>query len=404
MTRNMNISQEEVTRAWTLVKASGGGSGADNQSLKDFESNLDNNLYKLWNRLSSGSYMAQPVLLVDIPKVSGGKRTLGIPTVTDRIAQQVIKQKLEPTLEAHFHEDSYGYRPKRSAEMALTAVRSRSFRGLWIIDLDLKSYFDTINHDTLMEILQSYTKEKEILVYARRFLEAKGIKSNGEAVTRTCGTPQGGVISPLLANLYLDEAFDKWMEEKMGVPFTRYADDIIVHCVSEKQAHYILSRIKSRLQSFGLRVNEEKTKIVYAGKGKEKHYRKKFVFLGYTFKSRKYKGQTVFTPAFDMEALKMIRAKVQMWKLHSQTQTTMGHIAKQYNREIRGWIQYYGMFRPSCLYKLEDFIDGVLVKWLRKKYKLGRGKAWIKLKQIKRDYPKAFCHWYMIKERTVRAV
>lgn len=405
MTRNVDIDRNEVDQSWQLVKKAKGGPGVDGVSLTDYENNLDNLNYKVWNRLSSGSYKAADVLLVDIPKAGSGYRTLGIPTVMDRVAQQVIKRRLEPILEPQFKDSSYGYRPGRQPKEAIEEVMKQSFRRQWAIDLDIKSFFDNIDHDKLMEFLQQYTDDKSILLYVARFLKADGVTAEGERVERVKGTPQGGVISPLLANLYLHEVFDKWAEATLSIQFTRYADDIIVHCVSEKQAHYILKLIRNRLRYYGLELNEKKTQIVYRGPDNRKDYSRKFVFLGYTFKPRQCKNKVMrFMPAFDNDALKRIRLKIREWKLSIKLHLEIEEIADMVRPVILGWINYYGAFYRSALYRLAEYIDFRLVKWLMKKYDCSYKKAWEKLKIIRKLDRQLFPHWNQISQRTVGAV
>lgn len=411
MTRQYEITQEEMRNAWETVRSSGGGSGFDGMVIEDVKGDVDNQLYKLWNRLSSGSYMAQPVQLVQIPKVGGGMRTLGIPTVMDRIAQMVIKNRLEPMLEPHFHNDSYAYRPNRSAEQAVGIARNRCFKYKWVLDIDIKKFFDMLEHNRILEMLKQYTEDPMIHLYVARFLTAEGVDTEGVKVRRSKGTPQGGVISPLLANLYLHEVFDKWMMKFPEIPFERYADDIIVHCVSERQAYFMKNRIEGRLKLYGLEINPEKTQVVYTGKndsddGVNKKTPRKFTYLGYEFKPRSWRNKIVFTPAIGGKARKALRDKMKHWKLKSKISGKIEEIAKEVNPQIRGWINYYGHYRRSALYGLVNDIDMLLVRWLKEKYKLrvGLNSAWDKLKEIKRKFPKLFCHWYLIELKPTRAV
>lgn len=412
MTRQYKVTQAEVRTAWEKVRSAGGGAGYDGKSIKDIKEDIENQLYKLWNRLSSGSYMAQPVQLVQIPKATGGMRTLGVPTVTDRIAQMVIKNRLEPLLEPQFHEDSYAYRPNRSADQAVGVTRSRCFKYKWVIDVDISKFFDTLQHEKILKMLKAYTEEPMIHLYVKRFLTAEGIDEKGNRLKREMGTPQGGVVSPLLANLYLHEAFDKWMKQFPEIPFERYADDIVVHCVSEKQAYYIKNRIEGRLKLFGLTMHPEKTRIVYAGiddlpSGSGKKIPRKFTYLGYEFKPRKWTDKKmVFTPAIGSKAKKTLREKMKRWRLRSKLSSSIHMIAKGINAQIRGWINYYGHYRRSSLYGVAYDIDKELMKWIKRKGKLrvGTKSAWEKLNGIKQAYPKLFCHWYMIESKPTRAV
>lgn len=409
MSRHYDISLAEVENAWKSVRKAGGGAGYDAIEIEDFAEDLENNLYKVWNRMTSGSYMSQPVLNVKIPKSKGGYRLLGIPTVQERVAQMVIKNRLQPVLEEVFHRDSYAYRPNKSAIDAVTTCRSRCFKHTWIIEVDIQGFFDEVDHQIMMDLLQKYTQDKSILLYSRRFLTATAILENGKHQARTKGTPQGGVASPLFANLYLHEAFDSWMQEKFpALKFERYADDIVVHCVSEKQAHFIKNQIERRLEQFKLKMHPEKTRVVYTGTDNKPDKRglklsRKFTFLGYDFKPRRYKSGVVFTPSIGTGALKMIRQKIKKkWKLRSKLHNSFEQLANEVNKTTRGWINYYGHHRRSELYKLQSIIDMKLVRFLRDKHK--SIKTWMQARESLRSYqkerPKLFVHWYMISQTT----
>lgn len=411
MSKKYHITQEEVLESWKAVKRAAGGPGLDGKTIQQVEENLDNELYKVWNRLSSGSYQAQAVKMLAIPKANGGVRMLGIPNVIDRIAQGVIKNRLEKEVDHLFHDDSYAYRTGKSAVDAVLKARERCWKNDWVIEIDIKGYFDNLDHDEMMEILKRYTTDNLVLLYCEKFLKAEGVTEDGEKVTRTKGTPQGGVLSPLLANLYLHEAFDKWMQERHSdIWFERYADDIIVHARSEQQAHYLRNRIEGRLKIYKLELNLEKTKVVYAGRSNDYDDRghkqpRKFTFLGYDFKPRSLKGKIVFTPGMGSGALLMINKQIKAMRLDSISHETLGTLAERINSKSRGWINYYGHCRRSELYKLVDLLDKRIVKWISKKFKIRlRGKAWDELKILKKQQPKLFVHWYMISQNPLRAV
>jgi RNA-directed DNA polymerase len=409
--RSLNITREEVDEAWRAVSRAAGGPGLDGKTIKQVALNQNDELYKVWNRMSSGSYQAQAVKIVMIPKVKGGMRKLGVPQVTDRVAQTVVKNRLEKIVEQHFHEDSYGYRVGRSAIEAVLQARKSCMRYEWVVEIDIKSFFDELDHELLMEILKKYTEDKVILLYSERFLKAEGRTEEGETIIRDKGTPQGGVVSPVLANLFLHEAFDKWMEvEHSNIPFERYADDIVIHCVSERQAYYMKNRIEVRLGQYKLKMNQDKTRIVYTGTSNKHDKRghgisRKFTFLGYDFKPRDYRGRTVYTPAMGEGALKMSREKVRKMRLDSSTHKSLEEISQVINKVVRGWINYYGHCRRSELYKLAGVVNERLIKWVRKKHKTeSRGKALQILGRFKAQHPKQFVHWYMISFSTLRAV
>ena len=258
------ITKRQVWEAYKRVKANKGAAGVDGQTIEKFAENLQDNLYKLWNRLTSGSYFPQPVLRVEIPKSDGGIRPLGIPTVADRIAQMVVKTYLEPELEKHFHPDSYGYRPGKSALDAVGMARQRCWKNDWVLDLDIKGFFDNIDHELMMRAVRAHTEEKWVLLYIERWLKAPIAMPDGAFIQPQKGTPQGGVASPLLANLFLHYAFDEWMKrEYPGIPFERYADDAVCHCKSEAQAEQLKQALNVRMKDVGLELHPEKTKIVY---------------------------------------------------------------------------------------------------------------------------------------------
>ena len=353
------IDKRVVWQAWRQVRANQGAPGVDRESISEFEGNLQGNLYKIWNRLSSGTYMPPPVKAVAIPKKDGrGVRTLGVPTVADRVAQTVAKLYLEPEVEPHFHPDSYGYRPKRSALDAVGTCRERCWRSDWVIDLDLRAFFDTVDHELMLKAVAAHTKERWVLLYVERWLKAPLDTGDGNLVARDRGTPQGSAISPVLANLYLHYAFDSWMARKFPVVhFERYADDVVVHCKSEHQARFVLGTIKARMAACHLELNTDKTHIVYCKDTNRigSHEHERFDFLGYTFRprsARNGRGElfTSFLPAVSDEAAKAIRHTIRRWRIHFWRGTSLTEVARQCNKVVRGWINYYGHFYPSQLW------------------------------------------------------
>ncbi len=406
MSGQININKIEVEIAWEAVRQAGGGAGNDGKSIQDVKANLDNELYKIWNRLDSGSYMAQEVKLVQIPKAKGGYRTLGIPNVTDRVAQTVIKNRLAGIVEKQFHENSYAYRPGKGAIDALTVCRERCFKNSWVLEVDIKGFFDALDHHFMMEILREYVDDRAVILYCERFLKAKGVNEEGQIVVRDKGTPQGGVVSPVLANLYLHEAFDKWMaKEHTGIQFERYADDIIVHCVSEKQARFMKHRIEQRLNQYNLELHPDKTRIVYTGKsndydGTGHSLPRKFTFLGYDFKPRRHKnGHIIYSPGIGSGALRRIGEVIrQQWCLNHKLQMSLADVAREVNPMIRGWIGYYGHHRRSELYKMAYKIDNALARFLKRKCKSMQSdkKSLRQLREERKQNPELFCHWFMI--------
>ena len=412
MTRLYDVTRGEVDAAWKAVRSSGGCAGTDGREIKDLEKDLDGQLYKIWNRMTSGSYIPSSVLLVDIPKAKGGVRRLGIPTVSDRVAQMVIKNRLESILEGQFHVNSYAYRPNKSAIDAVTMCRQQRFKHEWLIEVDIREFFDNLDHDLCMEMLEKYTQDKSILLYVKKFLKANGQEQNGEEVLREKGTPQGGVVSPIIANLYLHEAFDLWMSESFShTQWERYADDIVVHCVSEKQALWLKDRIGERVALYKLEPHPEKTRIVYTGKSNKHDHRghnlsRKFTFLGYDFKPRYVKGKVIYSPGVGAGALKAMLHKIKTeWCLRQKLGKDLTEIARSVNPVIRGWINYYGHHRRSELYKLATMVNTKIVWFLKRKHEknCAWSKAWKKFREIKQTEPMLFCHWYMISQ-TRRAV
>jgi RNA-directed DNA polymerase len=352
------IAKRAVWEAYQQVKANRGAAGIDGKTIAMFEQNLSGNLYKLWNRTSSGSYLPPPVKQVEIPKAKGGTRKLGIPTVSDRIAQTVVKRIIEPTLDPIFHQDSYGYRPGKSAKQAVAVTRKRCWQYDWVVEFDIKSAFDQIDHGLLMKAVRSHIKEGWILLYIERWLTAPFETTDGERVTRQRGTPQGGVVSPILMNLFMHYAFDVWMQRtNPSCPFARYADDAVVHCRTRKQAEEVMRSIALRLAECWLTMHPEKSRIVYCKSSscKASYPHVQFTFLGFTFRprsainsqNRKFTG---FMPGVSADALKRMRKEVRGWRIHRRTATTLAALAKQYNPVLRGWWNYFGEFYPSAMH------------------------------------------------------
>lgn len=401
-TKPISISKHLVYESYKAVASHKGAAGVDGVCQSEFDKDLKNNLYKIWNRLSSGSYFPPAVRSVEIPKRAGGKRPLGIPTISDRIAQGVIKRLIEPRFESVFHKDSYGYRPKKSAHDALRACRMRTWKTDWVVDLDIKGFFDNIDHDKLMVGVSQLVKEEWILVYLRRWLEAKVSKS-GHLEPRTKGTPQGGVISPLLANIFLHYTFDKWMNKYYpSIEFERYADDIVVHTRSQEESEQLLEKIAERFEECGLQIHPEKSKVVYCKDRKRtgNYRRTSFDFLGFTFRPRlaaNKKGMYYvgFLPGISHSSARSIRREIKRWRLQDKVKARKEDIAKYINPKVQGWINYYSLFNKRDLNKIFQLLNYRLLKWIRAKYKslrtIKKSVKWLKA-QISRD-PKLFSHW-----------
>jgi RNA-directed DNA polymerase len=398
------IPKELVWQAWKQVKAKGGGSGVDKESIAVFEKKLKGNLYKLWNRLSSGTYFPPPVKGVPIPKKSGGTRMLGVPTVADRIAQTVVKAILEPKLEQHFHPDSYGYRPKKSAHDAVEVTRRRCWKFDWVVEFDIRALFDNIDHELLMRAVRKHCSVPWVLLYIERWLKAPMMNVEGNLVERTCGTPQGGVVSPCLANLFLHYAFDVWMVREMpNVPFCRYADDGLLHCRTQKQAEYALSRISARFKECGLEIHPEKSKIVYCKDVNRNcdFQNISFDFLGFTFRPRKSQDKygrryVNFSPAISRSALKEIFREMRSWHLQLRSDKELSELSVRFNPVISGWWQYYGRFYGTAMKPISRQINLWLTRWIRHKHKRFRKhqtQASQYLGRLARANPGYFVHW-----------
>jgi RNA-directed DNA polymerase len=402
--KSFEISKWAVWNAYRRVKANKGAAGVEGESIAEFEGDLHGNLYELWDRLSSGSYFPPPVRAVVIPKKDGSSRTLGVPTVADRIAQSVVRGYLEPGVEVVFHPDSYGYRPGRSALDAVGVCGERCWRQDWVLDLDLKSFFDSVPHDLVLRAVTDHTDQRWILMCVERWLKAPLQREDGSLVERDRGTPQGSAISPLLANMFLHYAFDAWIaREYPGVRFERYCDDVIVHAASERQALQLRAAIARRLAECGLELNEHKIRIVYckdrARRGSHEHER--FDFLGYTFRPRlsrsKAGGQFAnFLPAIGDDERKRIGRVIRSWRLHRRSGSSLRDLAEAINADVQGWINYYGRFYRSELVRLLRRTNEYLIRWARWKFKRLRrypAKARRLLAGVFRHEPGLFAHW-----------
>lgn len=373
-----NIPKQHVWEAYRRVKANRGAAGADGESLAAFEKDLQGNLYKIWNRMSSGSYFPPPVRRVEIEKDSGGTRPLGIPTVADRVAQTVVKMVLEPQVEPVFHPDSYGYRPGRSALDAVGMARQRCWQADWVIDLDIKAFFDSLDHELVERAVAHHTDIAWVRLYIARWLRAPVQWPDGTLEPRTKGTPQGGVISPLLANLFLHYAFDHWMRRMYPhLVFERYADDAIVHCRNKREAEAVRAAIRDRFAQCGLELHPTKTRIVYCKDDDRRgeHEPIRFDFLGYTFQPRRAKNRwgkyfVSFLPAISTKAAKAIRATIREWRMAAtRNNQRLEDLAQLVNPSVRGWMNYYGRFYRSKCVQVLRHLNVALAAWARRKYK-----------------------------------
>lgn len=399
-----DISKSEVWDAWQKVKGNRGAPGVDGQSLRAFEADLEDQLYKIWNRMSSGSYFPPPVKAVEIPKAHGrGTRMLGVPTVADRVAQTVVAARLEAKVEPIFHPDSYGYRPNRSALDAVEACRKRCWAYDWVIDLDIRKFFDSVPWDLVVKAVEAHTDVPWVLLYVKRWLAAPLQRPDGSLQARDRGTPQGSAVSPVLANLFMHYAFDEWLTRKFpSVAFERYADDAVIHCVSQRQAEKVLTALQERMGEVGLQLHADKTEIVYCkdSNRREEYEHTSFTFLGFTFRPRSARRRdgvqfTAFLPAISKDARKKISEQVWSWRLHRRTGHTATELARMINPAVRGWMTYYGAFYRSALYPVLSRINTYLLRWVMRKYKGLRTwkKAIRAMRDAARGRPEYFAHW-----------
>ncbi|WP_250147177.1 group II intron reverse transcriptase/maturase [Wolbachia endosymbiont of Rhagoletis cerasi] len=357
-TKSFDIPKQLIWRAYKQVSKNKGAAGVDEVSITKFEENLKDNLYKLWNRMSSGSYFPEPVKAVAIPKDTGGQRILCVPSVFDRIAQTAATMYLEPLVEPKFHEDSYGYRPNKSALDAVYTARKRCWKNDWTVDLDISGFFDNLDHDLALQAIKKHTDCKWVILYVERWMKAPIQQADGSRVTRDKGVPQGGSISPIISSIFMHHAFDMWMKQNYPtVPFERYVDDAIVHCRTKRQAGFMKVMIEERLAKCKLKLHPEKTQIVYSKDDdrKEQFPKQSFDFLGYTFRPRVAKNKMrnyfiSFLPAISNKAKKKIKKTIKSWRIHRITWTTLEEISKKIDPIVRGWFQYYGRFYKSEMY------------------------------------------------------
>lgn len=402
--KTVPISFYMVVEAYRKVKQGGKAAGIDRETWKSFEEKgVEKSLYVIWNRLASGSYFPQAVREVEIPKKDGKTRKLGIPTVRDRIAQQVVKTYMEERIDRFFHKNSYGYRPMKSSRQALEAVRENSLKQDWVVDMDISKFFDEIDHELMLKAVEAMLPERWVSMYVERWLKMPISKADGSIVDKgNKGTPQGGVISPILANLYLHYGLDKWLEKyHPQIHFVRYADDVVIHCSTKEEAEEMQKAIKSRMQEIGLRLNEEKTKIVYCKdyRRKEKYEQVQFGFLGFSFQPREAKSRygkrsiTTFTPEISRDNQKKIRDGIKDVVEWRNTSQDMAQIAIKLNSKLRGWLTYFGLFGKRELRTTMLYLEWRLVRWLGRKHKIGVRQSVKLLQNVRKQNPRLFYHW-----------
>jgi RNA-directed DNA polymerase len=401
--KSYEISKHQVFEAYKRVKANRGAPGIDGMDFTAFEKDLKNNLYKIWNRMSSGSYMPTAVKGVEIPKKDGKKRLLGVPTLMDRTAQMVVRMNFEPLVEPVFCKDSYGYRPNRSATDAIGITRQRCWKMPWLIEYDIKGLFDHIDHELMMKAVRKHTENKWVILYIERFLRAPIVMPDGSVQERTSGTPQGGVISPVLANLYMHYAFDHWMERRHPRnPWARYADDGIIHCWKKADAEQLLKELEERMKACKLDIHPDKTRIVYCKSDRYQgnHEHEEFTFLGYTFRRRYTRNKqgeffNGFSPATSKSAGQGLRDRIRDIRKRNKS-VSIEELAKLVNPVIRGWFNYFSKFAAGSAKRILTYVNLTIARWTKSKYKSMKGstlKAMKFLKRIAKCNPNLFYHW-----------
>jgi RNA-directed DNA polymerase len=402
--KSFDIPKDLVWQAYQDVRKNRGAPGFDKETITDFDRDRNRNLYKIWNRLRSGSYFPPPVLEKDIPKQDGGIRKLGIPTVSDRIAQGAVKIFLERIVEPRFHPDSYGYRPGKSAHQAIEITRTRCSKRFWLLEVDIARFFDNVDHGLILKALSHLRVPRWVALYCERWLKAPMIGRDGHISERSKGTPQGGVISPLLANLFLHYALDMWMCLKFPTtPFARYADDLVFHCLSRSAGLRLFGALRQRLKDVGLEINMDKSGLVYLGTYERSHVKTKFTFLGYDFEYRTLRRRSdhslfrKVTPGASKKAMRHISKTIKSWRIHRSTAETLESLAHRYNATLRGWIVYYGKFwYRNFSYRLWSVMQSRLLKWAQAKFRISIKQAKLYLAGAKRGRPRLFAHWYLL--------
>jgi len=333
----------------------------------------------------------------------GGQYECSVPTVADRIAQTVVATRLEVKVEPMFHPNSYGYRPGRSALDAVAVTRQRCWSKDWVLDLDIRAFFDSVEHDLLIKAVQAHTDDAWVVLYARRWLTAPMVHPDGSVQDRDRGTPQGSAVSPVLANLFLHYAFDAWMAREFpAVTFERYVDDVVVHAATYGHAERLRSAIAARMVEVGLQLHPDKTRIVYCKDDNRRgtHAYTSFTFLGYTFRTRSARSKhgrmfAAFLPAVSRAALVEMGRQVRRWRIHLRVGANLADLARWINPIVRGWMNYYGRLYRTMVHPLLLRINTYLMRWARKKYRTLHGfkkvKAW--WQALTARYPNGFAHW-----------
>ena len=395
------LDKQWFDQAWKQVKHNQGGPGVDGVTIEQFEASLEDELYKLWNRMSSGTYFPKPIKAVPIPKADGGTRVLGVPTIADRVAQTVVANRAQAGAEQVFLPDSYGFRPGRAALDAVEMARQRCRQYDWVVDMDIARFFDSVDHDLLMKVVEWQGWPRWAQICVQRWISADLVGPDGQVTLRDRGTPQGGVISPVLANLFLHVVFDVWMTKQYpDIPFERYADDAICHCQTRRQAYALVEALKQRFTDCGLELHPRKTKVVYCQDSKRKGNNlgpTRFTFLGFEFRARPVKGKygvyDLFGPGIDPVKRKGIIEVIRGWRIHTRTTASWEDLARLVNPRVRGWMNYYARYTASEFAGVLHYLNYRIFAWMRKKYRYRSVKKALRIWRRIAPYSRVFSHW-----------
>lgn len=353
-----------LRQAWEEVRRNGGSAGEDGVTIEDVErEGSEQFLAQIEQDLKAGTYRPRPVVRVYIPKVDGRQRPLGIPTVRDRVIQQACKLVIEPIFEANFHDNSYGFRPKRSAQQAVEVVKKALITGWWVVDADIQSYFDTIDHTMLMSLLKRRISDRRVLKLISQWLKA-GVLEDGVRNATEIGSPQGGVISPLLANIYLHVLDMYWAERYASLgKLIRYADDFVIVCRTQQDAETALQTVKHIMGILKLTLHPTKTRLVEMGQDG-------FDFLGFHFHKKKSKRSNKLLPYNwpSQKAMKVVRIKIHLITERKRLSNSLSEVIKYLNRVIRGWRNYFRIGNCTLKFQqLDRYVRYRLEQWVRSK-------------------------------------
>jgi len=370
--------------AWEKVKSNKGAAGIDGETIEDIKAyGIQKLLLEIQEVLKLGGYNPPPVKRVYIPKENGKERPLGIPTVKDRIVQAATKIVIEPIFEADFKDNSYGFRPQKNQHQALEVIKKAcNNKGNYVLDADIKGYFNNINHEKLILLIERRISDKRVVKLIRKWLKVGTIEA-GQLEHSDKGSPQGSVISPLLSNIYLDYLDTKWKRHYSHLgKLVRFADDFVVISKSKKAIKESANIILGIMKRLDLELNMDKTKIVNLWNGKEG-----FDFLG--FHNRKVEKKTrtgrkyyTIEQWIRKKAIKRIKLDIKDVTSHGKSNFSMNQIIKVLNRKIVGWRNYYGISIPRVLLKLDSYIQMRIIYWYNKKHQRFKRQNYHRLREL----------------------